>query len=168
MTPIVLLNQLREFVQDQTRDIILPVRPVKNKTTPEYREQNAVGCNPEARAPEVHLMRLPDKDAETNRVPYIVLQILKGSDTQAVGDIPASECKVRAAAVTYSDDAGLGMMSVLNVITRLRTALLRAGAVGQFLLKPGLEWIIYDSEFEPYHIGEMALTFELPEIIREV
>jgi hypothetical protein len=166
MTPITLLEQLKAFVERQVKDIILPVRPIQNRTTAEYAAADS--GNVTQRPPEVHLMRLPSKDAEKNCIPYIVLQILKGGDSQASGDFPASECRVRIVAVTYDEDMSLGMMSVLNIITRLRAALLRAGQVGQFLLKPGLEWIVYDDDLHPYYCGEIAVTFELPEIEREV
>jgi hypothetical protein len=166
MTPIVLLEQLRDYVREQVKDIMLPVRSVKNKTTADYAARVAVERAP--RPPEVHLMRLPDKDAEENRIPYIVLQVLTGEDKQAVGDLPQSECRVRVVAVVYDEDASAGMMSALNVITRLRVALLRSGQVGQFLLKPRLEWTVYDVELNPCYVGEMMLTFEMQEIEREV
>jgi hypothetical protein len=166
MTPIVLLEQLRDFTREQIKDIILPVRPVSNKMTEEYAKSVAVDCN-DRRPPEVHLMQLPSKDAATNRIPYIVLQALKGDDSRQAGENPHSDCKVRVVAMTYNENVSEGLMSALNVVTRLRIALLRAGQVGQFLLKPGTQWIVYETEIDPYYVGEMMMTFEMPEIYRE-
>ena len=63
MTPIVLLDNLAEFVKEQTANIILQVR-----TEP--------GADKKERAAEVHKMRLPKKEDSTRRIPYILLQIL--------------------------------------------------------------------------------------------
>ncbi|MCL1904487.1 MAG: hypothetical protein FWF94_08780 [Oscillospiraceae bacterium] len=165
MTDIVLLEQLKTFVEEQTKDIILPVRPVKNKTTEEYQAENPVVKH---RVPEVFLQRLPDKDAETNRIPYILLQVLTGIDDQNSDGDYDSECKVRLVAATYSEDGQAGSMALMNVLTRLRVALLRERQVGQFLLRLPLERVVYPDNVSPYYLGEMLLTFEMPEIQREI
>ena len=70
MTPNELLNELKRFIEEQTKDIILSVRPVNNKVFPEPSgKKKADNADNEllTRAAEVYLMRLPDKDAETNR-----------------------------------------------------------------------------------------------------
>jgi len=168
MTPIVLLEQLKAFVEEQVKDIILPVRPTNNKMTDEYRESLGETGEPVTeRPPEVHLMQLPTKDAETNRIPYIVLQVLTGTDSQAAGQEPESECQVRIVAMTYNTNQSEGMMSALNVITRLRIALLRAGKAGQFLIRSPLEYALYQAELNPYYAGDMVLIFEMPAINRE-
>jgi hypothetical protein len=177
MSPIDLLKQLKAFIEEVTKDIILEVKPVKNKTTPEYSVGDGVHDVHDVskpitiisnRAPEVFLMQLPDKDAETQRVPYILIRFLVGKDDQQTGDIPESECKIRIIAVTYSKDDSIGAIDVLNVIIRIRIALLRAGQVGQFLLRQPLEYIVYENDTSPYHIAEIMLNFEIPEIRREV
>ena len=58
MTPLQLLDALETFVKQETKDILLPVR-VDRKS----------GENKE-RAAEVYKMRLPNKTAQTERVPY--------------------------------------------------------------------------------------------------
>ena len=57
MTPNILLERLKEFVEANTRDLILEVRVKKGET------------GPKERAAEVYTMRLPDKDAETKQIP---------------------------------------------------------------------------------------------------
>lgn len=172
MTPVVLLGELKQFIEENTRDIILTVRPVKNKTVPgagaalaEKETEDAIT----ERAPEVHVMRLPDKDAETQRIPYILLQFLTGKDEQAPGEQPESECNIRIVVATYSEDGGKGAADLLNVITRIRVALLKAGEVGkQFLLRKPLEYVVYPDETNPYYLGEMLTIWEMPIIQREV
>jgi len=170
MTPIILLERLKEFIEKNTADIILPIRLVKNTTLPEYGEADEPpdGGITE-RAPEVHLIRLPDKDAEINRIPYILLQFLTGTDEQQPGDDPDSECKIRIIVATYSDNDSEGSMDVLNIITRLRITLLKAGEVGkQFLLRKPLEYLVYPDDTRPYFFGELMTVWEMPIIQREV
>lgn len=157
MTPVVLLERLKEFVEEETKDLILSVK-VKNG-----------GGGPKERAPEVHLMRLPDKESETQQIPYILLQFIKGVDEQEEGERRNSECNVRVVVATYSEDGGAGALDVLNVITRIRVALLKAGVVGeQFLLKQPIEYIVYPDSTAPYYLGEMMTLWEMPVIEREV
>lgn len=157
MTPVVLLNELKKFIEQHTKDIILCVRPAKGSN------------QPGKRAAEVHLMQLPEKDAETRRIPYIILQFLTGKDNQQPAEQPDSECKVRIVVATYSEDGGEGAMDVLNIITRIRVALLKAGEIGnQFLLKKPLEYIVYPNDTQPYYMGEMLTIWEMPTVQREV
>ena len=173
MTPTILLEQLKEFIQQSTADIILPVRPVKNKTlpaTPRQRERSAAAEDATTeRAAEVHLMRLPDKDAEENRIPYILLQYLTGTDAQESGREEESECKVRIIVATYSENDSEGALDVLNLIGRIRYALLKVGEIdNQFLLRKPLEHLVYPDDTRPYFFGEIMTIWEMPTIKREV
>jgi hypothetical protein len=146
---------LARFVEEHTENIILQERGSHGEHT--------------ERPAKVYLMRLPDEEAETKNVPYILLQVLTGSDTQEAGQEPDSECKVRIVFATFSEDYGAGAMDVLNLITRLRLALIKAGIVGdQFLLRKPLEYIVYPDDTAPYFFGEIMTTWEMPTIEREV
>ena len=165
MTPIGLLERLKEFIEANTGDIILKVRPVKNRTLPSGRG----GAGETERAAEVHLMRLPDKDAETQRIPYILLQYLTGRDAQEPKDEPDSVANVRIIVATYSENDGEGALDALNVTTRIRNALLGAGEVGrQFLLRSPLEYLVYPDDTQPYFFAEIMSIWEMPTIKREV
>ncbi|MCL2087652.1 MAG: hypothetical protein FWH05_08695 [Oscillospiraceae bacterium] len=166
MSPIVLLEELKKFVEENTKDIILATRPVKNKVYSEDSKKKPP--HRKKKSPKVYLMRLPDKDAETNLIPYIVLQYLTGKDEQPPGEPPYSTCTIRIVAATYSEDAGEGAKDLLNVLTRIRIALLKSGGVGQFLLCKPLENIVYPDETNPYYLGEMLTIWEIPIIQREV
>ena len=176
MTAVILLDELKKFIEEAVKDFSLPVRPVKveKPTTPVKRTAalNEKPAAPLRRAPEVYKMRLPNKEAETNRIPYIVLQFLTGKDDQQPGEGNDSECKVRIIAATYSEDGSEGAVDVLNVITRIRIALLKAREVGQqFLLRLPLEYIVYPddtADTSPYYFAEMVVIWEMPEIRREI
>lgn len=156
MTAVMLLDELKTYVEEHTKDIILPVRTKPSEPQKE-------------RPPEVHKMRLPNKEAETKQIPYILLQFLTGKDEQKEGEEPESECKIRIVVATYSEDCGEGAMDVLNILTRLRISLLKDGIVGgQFLIKEPLEYIVYPDSTAPYYLGEMLTIWEMPEITREV
>lgn len=161
MTPIILLDALEVFIKDTLKDLTLPVRP------------DGIDEEGAERIPQVHKMRLPDRDSDTKLVPYILLQFLTGTDKQTPGQERECQCKIRIVAATYSEDEGIGAYDVLNVLTRIRTALLSSGIVGeQFLLKMDddnqLEYIVYTENTAPYYIGEMITTWELPAIERIV
>ncbi len=157
MTPLELLDALQAFLQNETKDILLPVRA--DRKSGKTRE----------RAAEVFKMRLPNKDAETMQVPYILLQFLKGTDKQEEGEPPSSSCMVRIVAATYSEDGEEGGMCVLNLLTRIRSALLRDGIIGErFLLKPPLEMLVYPDSTAPYYLGEMMTVWSIPTIESEV
>ena len=130
------------------------------------------GGAPDTRAARVYKMRLPERDvgnATEKRVPYIILQVLTGMDEYNPGDPQDSTCKVRIIVCTYSEDGGEGANDVLNVISRIRIALLKAGEVGaQFLLRSPLEYIIYPNDANPFFYGEIMSIWEMPVIRREV
>lgn len=73
MTPLELLDALKAFIEENTKDILLPVRV--DRKSGEAKERPA----------EVYKMRLPTKDAETKRIPYVLLQYIKSTDTQTAG-----------------------------------------------------------------------------------
>lgn len=157
MTPIFLLEELKKFIERETKDLLLPVRV--SKESGKTRE----------RAAEVHIMRLPTPDAETKRIPYVLLQFVKCTDDQREGQSPESMAMVRIVAATYSEDSAEGALYVLNLLSRIRTALLKDGVIGeQFMHRPPLEMIVYTDSTPPYYIGEMMTTWQMPPIESEV
>lgn len=155
MTPTELLDEFKTFCEYATKDLVLPSRASPNEHF--------------YRPPEVWKMRLPDRKSETNKAPYILLQLVTGNDSQAEGEQPESECNIRVVVCCYCSDASEGALNVLNVITRLRTALLRQRVVGKkFTLKMPLEYMLYPDDTAPYFMGEMMTIWELPTIQREV
>ena len=121
------------------------------------------------RAAEVYKMRLPTKDAETKRIPYVLLQYIKSTDTQTAGEMPESSCMVRIVAATYSEDGEEGALCVLNLLTRIRIAFLRDGVIAErFMLKPPIEMIVYPDSTPPYYLGEMMTEWRMPIVESEV
>ena len=158
MTAINLLECLEAFVKEKTKDIILQVK-VRNRNPEEAKE----------RAADVYKMRLPKKEDQTEKIPYILLQLLTGKDSKENGEPEESVCKVRIVVATYSEDGSEGSLDVLNVILRIRSELKKAGVVGErFVLQNPLEYIIYPDSTQPYYLGEMITNWSIPTIEREV
>lgn len=157
MTPLELLDALKAFIEENTRDILLPVRV--DRKSGEAKERPA----------EVHKMRLPNKDAETARIPYILLQYIKSTVTQNPGERPENTCMVRIVAATYSEDGEEGSLCVLNLLTRIWVAFFRDGVIAdRFLLKPSVEMIVYPDNTPPYYLGEMITEWAMPIVESEV
>lgn len=158
MTAINLLECLEEFVKEKTADIKLQVR-VRNRDPKEIKERSA----------DVYKMRLPKKEDQTEKIPYILLQFLTGKDDKEGGEPEESMCKIRIVVATYSEDGGEGAFDVLNVILRIRSELKKAGVIGdRFVLHNPLEYIVYPDSTEPYFLGEMITNWSIPTIEREV
>lgn len=157
MTPLELLDALKAFIEENTKDILLPVRV--DRKSGEAKERPA----------EVYKMRLPTKDAETKRIPYVLLQYIKSTDTQTAGEPPESSCMVRIVAATYSEDGEEGALCALNLLTRIRIAFLRDGVIAErFMLKPPIEMIVYPDSTPPYYLGEMMTEWRMPIVESEV
>ena len=156
MTPLDLLDEMKVYVEWEIKDLVLPTR-VDRKS----------GKTPE-RPAEVHTMALPNKKAETERIPYVLLQFLTSKDQQEPGEMPESSCKIRIVCATYSEDKAEGSLCLLNLLTRIRLAFLRDGSIqDRYLLKMPLEMIIYPDNTAPYYLGEIMSEWTLPPIKTE-
>ena len=92
MTPVFLLEELQKFISSKTSDIILPVR-------------TRTGSNEEKeRAAAVYKMGLPEADDVQQKVPYILLKFLTGTDDKKAGEPEEDSCKVRIIFAVYSED----------------------------------------------------------------
>lgn len=76
---------------------------------------------------------------------------------------------MRIIAATYSEDESEGATCVLNLLTRIRIALLKDGVIGErYMLIPPLEMIVYPDSTAPYYLGEMMTEWKMPIIESEV
>lgn len=156
MTPVILMNELKRYIETHTKDMLLPVR---TRATDEKEKE---------RAPKVYLMNLPKKEEEIQQIPYILIKYLTGKNEQEQGSYTESEAKVRIIIATYNEDAEEGAMALLNVISRLRYHFLRDRQVGnQFRLILPMEDIVYPDNTNPYYLGEIMTTWTLPQVEME-
>jgi hypothetical protein len=155
MTPIVLLEQLKLFTEAHTAALVLPVKA-------------EAGAAATPRAAQVWKMRLPEMSHSTKKAPYILLQLVNGTDTQESGSEQDGKCYVRIVFCVYCEDDNEGAMLLLNLIMRLRIALLEYRVIGgQFELQMPLEWVCYPDDTAPYYMGEMATEWSIPPVERK-
>lgn len=156
MTPTDLLEQLKQFAEEKLKNLLLPV-----ETAP---TEEAV-----FRCPEVFKMNLPDTSSQKKKVPYVVLQFISGDDAQDEGEEESSACKIRIVVCAYSDNLGEGPLHVLNILTRLRIALLEERVIAKrYLLQMPMEYMVYPDNPAPYFFGEMMTTWDIPTIKRRI
>lgn len=157
MTPIILLDDLQKFIEENTKDILLEV---KVRTGPATEKE---------RAAKVYKMGLPEKDDTTQQVPYILLKVLTGEDDKTDNDPKESSVKVRIIIATYSTDGEQGPLALLNLILRIRERLQKQHIIGgRFCLEYPFEYIVYQDTTPPYYLGEIMTNWSIPTIEREV
>ena len=158
MTPVFLLENLQRFIEEKTADIILPVRTRTGRN--EVKERPAA----------VYKMGLPEADDAQQKVPYILVKFLTGTDDKAAGEPEEDSCKVRIIFAVYSENGQDGPLALLNLMLRVRSELKKAGAVGggQFVLEMPLEYIVYQDTTPPYYMGQMVTNWSLPGVQRDV
>lgn len=157
MTALDLVDFMKAYIKNETQDLILPTRV--DRKSGEHKERPA----------EVFTMRLPDKEAETKRIPYVLVQFIKSEDLQEDGQYPETRTWVRIVGATYSEDSEEGARCILNLLTRIKLAFLRDGMLAdRYVLKPPLETIVYTDSTAPYYLGEMMTIWSMPIIESEV
>ena len=98
-------------------------------------------------------------------------QAITSKDTQPSGELEAGVAVVRSIFAVYNDDEQEGGLMLLNLMERMRIALLKQVVIGnQFTLDldAGLETMAYPDDTAPYFVGEMLSTWKLPAVEREV
>ena len=161
MDKVMFLSALRDYTRDALRDLLLPVR---------VQQVNEAASE---RAPDVYLMRLPDSKAAQKKAPYVLHQIITGKDVQPRGELCDCSCVVRSIFCAFSEDEQEGALHLLNMMERFRIPLLKRcliGSGGQYELdlQEGLEALIYPDDTAPYYAGEIASTWRMPPVRREV
>jgi len=158
MDKVILLDELKKFTEQVTADLLMPVQRQKNE-------------EPAPRPARVYKMNLPDMKASEQKAPYIIHQIVTGRDEQLPGEQPNANTLVRTVFCVYNPDAGEGGLMVLNLMERLRIALLRQRVIGgqfQLDMQEGIETLVYPHENTGnFYLGEMVSTWFIPAIKRE-
>ncbi len=161
MTKNNLLEAYKAFTEEVTKDLILPVQ--QQKSDKEI---------PLPRAPEVHIMGLVDFTAAKKKVPYVFHQIITAKDQWIPGQPrPDSRATIRSVAAVYNLNNQEGQLALLELLERMRIALLTKGVIGrQFRLdyEAGVEYLIYPDNIPPFYAGEMITVWKLSPVEREV
>ena len=157
MTPIILLDDLQKFIEENTADILLEVK-VRTGTATE-----------KERAAKVYKMGLPEKDDSTQQIPYILLKVLTGEDGKEDLQPKSSKVRVRMLVAVYSQDGERGPLALLNLMLRIRERVQKQHIIGgRFCLEYPFEYSIYQDTTPPYYLGEIMTIWSIPTIEREV
>ncbi len=152
MTPLDLLEALKEYCEEITKDMRLCARVTEN------------GTQAAERPPAVFVGNLPNKESEKKAAPYILLKLLTGKD-----DNEESICRVRIICVTFSEDKQENYIQCLNLVTKIKSKLLEDVVVdNRFSCQKPIEFIIYDDDLEVYQIGEIMTIWEMQQVERDV
>jgi len=158
MTKVILLNELKTFTEEATRDLVFPVAQQKEDREP-----------PKPRAAEVFRTRLPDSKSAKKKAPYILHQIITGKDAQTEGRSLEGTATVRSIFCVYHADEQEGGLALLTLMEQLRLSLLERPIVGaQFTLdlEAGMESLVYPEDKAPYFAGELITVWRMPPVKR--
>ena len=169
MTRVILLEQLKVFTEDVTREILLPVQM-----------QEKDESQPPDRAASVYVPRLPKLSAYKQKAPFITHESVTSKDilTQAPNGYQFMQASavVRSCFCVYHPHEQEGGLALLNLMERLRIALLETVVIGkQFTLdvKAGVETLVYPSNPNQtasslFYLGEMITVWKIKGIERKV
>ena len=159
MTSVMLLESLKTRTEAATAELFLPVKPTKQEQEPDIR------------VPAVYKTRLPDEKASNKYAPYVLHTVVNTSFRKERGNPPEDLVNVRTLFCVYSADEQEGGLNLLNLMERLRIALLQQHIIGkkyELNLQEGVETLIYPDDTAPYFMGEMVTVWNLPPVQREV
>lgn len=169
MTKITLLERLKDFTEECTGDLLLPVQMQEEDEAP-----------PPNRAATVYTPCLPELRAYARKAPFITHEIVTGKDSlgqnPGSGKFLQSSAVVRTCFCVYHKDEQEGRLALLSLMERMRIALLEEVVIGnQFKLDldAGVETLVYpgnpnQTAVSPFYLGEMITTWRLPIIERKV
>jgi len=160
MTKRELLVVLKAFTEEAIKDLIMPVRMQKHDEK-----------EPEPRAADVYLMRLKKSTDAEKTAPHIIHSIITGRDNQPEGERAKASTLVRTVFSVYHEDEQEGSLMLLDLMERLRIALLKQVVLDdryELETDEGIDTLIYPDNLWPYYAGEMVCSWRIPAIYREV
>lgn len=161
MTKVILLEALKKFTLEATKDIVMPVEP-----------QEEDEGQPAPRPAQIFGMNLPDGASYQREAPYILHQIINSKDVHPPGQIqPIGTAIIRSVFCVYHEDGQEGGLLLLNLMERMRIALMKQVVIGgQFTLdlREGLDALFYTEKTAPFFGGEMISQWRMKSIEREL
>ena len=159
MTKITLLEQLKEFSEIHTGDLLLPVQPQEEDVEP-----------PADRPATVYTPCLPELRSYARKAPFTTHEIVTSKDVAVQrpggGKFMQSTAVVRTCFCVYHKNEQEGKLALLTLMEDIG---------GQFKLDldAGVETLVYpgnpnQTAVSPFYLGEMITTWILPIIERKV
>ncbi|QGQ95865.1 hypothetical protein EHS13_13760 [Paenibacillus psychroresistens] len=150
MTPIILIDSLIAFVEMAVVNFELQSNNPDIKKAPQvlggYLDEKKPG---------------PKQDPPD--FPYVIIRYLEDDDQQ-----DGNNAKVRIMAGTYSEDAKDGWRDAMNVITRIKQALLKQGIIGGcFRVEKPIKTELPEEQPYPEWVALMTISVVMPQIYEE-
>ena len=151
-----LLDDLEKFIRDALRNYPLYVKQGRHNGPAPTRDA------------EVVQMVMPEPDEEDEGIPYILLQLLNGSDKRNQYGRMESKANVRIVIVIYNPDRLEGRLQILRIVQKIRYEIFRAGIIGEMFGIDKLEYLIYPDDTQSYHMGELSTDWTIPPVERDL
>lgn len=149
MTPIVLVDTLVEFIKPVVDNFEL--------------DSNVQGIR---KSPQVISGYLKEKKPKEKQVipdfPYVIVRYLEDTDTD-----DGNTAKVKILAGTYSEDEQGGWRDAMNVITRIKEALMKQRFFGAFKIEYPIKTELPEEQLYPEWVAILHLTVTMPHLIEE-
>ena len=150
-----LLQAVKEFFEKSLKGLNLPVNQDGRDDVNE-------------REVRVYKQVMPDPEEDNQKVPYILLTILNGSDGES-----ESVVTVRVVITIFDDDPEDGKALLLHIVEKLRLELLKKRVVGErYRLvvsdKHPFEYLFYPDDSGLYHLAELSMTWTIPQVDEEI
>jgi hypothetical protein len=148
MTPIILVDELIEFIKPVVANFELQTNV---KDAPKKAPQVVGGFLNEKK---------PGDKQDPPDFPWVIVRYLDDDDT-----VDDNTAKVRIIAGTYSQDAQDGWRDALNVITRIKQALLKEKFFGRaFIVEKPIKTEQPEEQPYPEWVAMMTVTVTMPQI----
>jgi hypothetical protein len=150
MTPIVLVDALIDFIRPVVANFEL--------------DTNVSGIK---KAPQViggYLSeKKPGQKQDPPDFPYVIVRYLEDEDTEE-----SNTAQVRIIAGTYSEDTQNGWRDCLNILTRIKEALLEQRFVcGSFKVERPIKTELPEEQPYPEWVAIMTITVTIPQVQQE-
>lgn len=143
MTPIELVDALVDFIKAAVKDYDLSTK-----------------IEGLSKAPEVYSGYLPPKikGDDASEFPYILVRYLSGEDDET------DTVDIALIIGAYSEDEQNGWRDPLNIATRIKIAIKKAGIIGPYALTGKVKTELFEEQPFPYWFAVMELRFNIPQV----
>lgn len=151
MTPIVLVDELIKFIIPVVADFRLQT----NVPNAPYKSPQVVGFGLDEKKPHQQ-QSIPD-------FPFVIVRFLDDNDTDE-----SNTAQVRIIAGTYSQDIQDGWRDVMNVVTRIKGALLKQRFIGDvFKVEKPIKTDLPEEQPFPEWVAMLTITVTIPQVQEE-
>lgn len=152
MTPIILVDELVKFIKPVVAEFVLQTNQQGVTKAP----QVLAGFLDEKKPPMAGQQGSPD-------FPFVIVRYLEDDDTE-----DSNIATIRIYAGTYSLDAQNGWRDAMNVITRIKQALLKQRIIGkQFWVEKPMKTEMPEDQPFPEWVAVLSFNMVIPQVEQE-